>query len=127
LDSGRYDFNTNDRFLQIFELTFDLSVFSFLVPLSVGATVYFLPHKGIAYLEVADTLETNGPTEATIFCLRYEWQRGEAPHPQGKESFRSANLWRVWMPLSLKENSLDEEGELCLTGDQVTLATGTAL
>jgi len=37
LESGRYDFNRNDRFLQMFELTFDPSVFSFLVPLSVVA------------------------------------------------------------------------------------------
>ena len=58
LESGRYDFNRNDRFLQMFELTFDLSVFSFLVPLSVGASFYPLPQKEMAYLEVADILET---------------------------------------------------------------------
>ena len=45
LESGRYDFNRNDRFLQMFELTFDLSVFSFLVPLSVGASFYPIPRK----------------------------------------------------------------------------------
>src|SRR5436190_1177938 len=142
LESGRYDFHRNDRFLQMFELTFDLSVFSFLVHLSVGASFYPIPRERMAYLEVADTLETGeitvalmvpsvitylkpyfgeinlpkmryslfcgealyhetlcgwakcvpyakienlyGPTEATIFCLRYEWQRGESLHPQGK-------------------------------------------
>src|SRR5262245_22778583 len=66
LQSGRYDFNSNDRFLQMFELTFDLSVFSFLVPLSVGATFYPIPHKGMAYLEVADTLETREITVALM-------------------------------------------------------------
>ena len=66
LESGRYDFNRNDRFLQMFELTFDLSVFSFLVPLSVGASFYPVPRKGMAYLEVADTLETREITVALM-------------------------------------------------------------
>lgn len=180
LESGRYDFNRNDRFLQMFELTFDLSVFSFLVPLSVGASFYPLPHKGMAYLEVADTIETReisvalmvpsvinylkpyfgeirlpkmryslfcgealyqetlsgwaecvpsakienlyGPTEATIFCLRYEWQRGEAPHPQGKGIVPIGKPMEGMDAFILKENSLHEEGELCLTGEQITLA-----
>src|SRR4029077_4934987 len=43
LESGRYNFHRNDRFLQMFELPFDLSVFSFLVPLSVGASFYPIP------------------------------------------------------------------------------------
>src|SRR5437867_9499535 len=179
LESGRYDFNRNDRFLQMFELTFDLSVFSFLVPLSVGAGFYPIPRKRMAYLEVADTLETReitvalmvpsvinylkpyfgeinlpkmryslfcgealyhetlcgwakcvpyakienlyGPTEATIFCLRYEWQRGELPHPQGKGIVPIGRPMEGMDAFKINENSLDEEGELCLNGEQVTL------
>ena len=179
LESGRYDFNRNDRFLQMFELTFDLSVFSFLIPLSVGASFYPLPGKGIAYLEVADILETKeitvalmvpsvinylkpyfgeinlpkmkyslfcgealyhetlsswakcvpqakienlyGPTEATIFCLRYEWQRGEAPHPQGKGIVPIGRPMEGMGAFKMSDNSLAEEGELCLSGEQVTL------
>ena len=179
LESGRYDFNRNDRFLQMFELTFDLSVFSFLVPLSVGASLYPIPRKGIAYLEVADTLETKeitvalivpsvinylkpyfgeiklpkmkyslfcgealyhetlaswakcvphakienlyGPTEATIFCLRYDWERGELPHPQGKGIVPIGRPMEGMDAFKINENSLDEEGELCLSGEQVTL------
>ena len=179
LESGRYDFNRNDRFLQMFELTFDLSVFSFLVPLSVGASFYPIPRERMAYLEVADTLETReitvalmvpsvinylkpycgeinlpkmryslfcgealyhetlcdwakcvsyakienlyGPTEATIFCLRYEWQRGESPHPQGKGIVPIGRPMEGMDAFKINENSLDEEGELCLTGEQVTL------
>ena len=179
LESGRYDFNRHDRFLQMFELTFDLSVFSFLVPLSVGASFYPIPRKGIAYLEVADTLETReitvalmvpsvinflkpyfgeihlpsmryslfcgealyhdplsswatcvphakienlyGPTEATIFCLRYEWQRGESPHPQGKGIVPIGRPMEGMDAFKINDNSLDEEGELCLNGAQVTL------
>src|SRR5437016_77932 len=179
LESGRYDFNRNDRFLQMFELTFDLSVFSFLVPLSVGASFYPIPRKGIAYLEVADTLETReitvalmvpsvinylkpyfgeinlpkmryslfcgealyhetlsgwaqcvpyakienlyGPTETTIVCMRYEWQRGESPHPQGKGIVPIGRPMEGMDAFKINENSLDEEGELCLNGEQVTL------
>jgi amino acid adenylation domain-containing protein len=179
LESGKYDFNRHDRFLQMFELTFDLSVFSFLVPLSVGASFYPIPRKGIAYLEVADILETReitvalmvpsiinylkpyfgeinlpkmryslfagealyheilsswaicvpyaqienlyGPTEATIFCLRYEWQRGEALHPQGKGIVPIGKPMEGTGAFKINENSLDEEGELCLNGEQVTL------
>jgi D-alanine--poly(phosphoribitol) ligase subunit 1 len=178
LESGKYDFNRNDRFLQMFELTFDLSVFSFLVPLSVGASFYPIPRKGIAYLEVADILEIReitvalvvpsvinylkpyfgeihlpkvkyslfcgealyhetlsswakcvprakienlyGPTEATVFCLRYEWQRGEPPHPQGKGIVPIGRPMEGMDAFKIQANSLDEEGELCLNGDQVT-------
>jgi D-alanine--poly(phosphoribitol) ligase subunit 1 len=179
LESGKYDFNRHDRFLQMFELTFDLSVFSFLVPLSVGASFYTISRPSIAYLEVADTLETReitvalmvpsvinflkpyfgeinlpkmryslfcgealyhetlsswatcvpyakienlyGPTEATIFCLRYEWQRGESPHPQGKGIVPIGRPMEGMDAFKMNENSLDEEGELCLNGAQVTL------
>jgi len=180
LESGRYDFNRNDRFLLMFELTFDLSVFSFLVPLSVGASFYPLPQKGMAYLEVADILETReisvalmvpsvinylrpyfgeinlpkmryslfcgealyhetlsawagcvpyarienlyGPTEATIFCLRYEWQRGEAAHPQGKGIVPIGKPMEGMDAFVVRENNVHEEGELWLTGEQVTSA-----
>src|SRR5215471_20228854 len=178
LESGRYDFNRNDRFLQMFELTFDLSVFSFLVPLSVGASFYPIPRKRIAYIEVADTLETReitvalmvpsvinylkpyfgelnlpkmkyslfcgealyhetlaswakcvpyakienlyGPTEATIFCLRYEWQRGESPHPQGKGIVPIGRPMEGMDAFKANDATSDEEGELCLSGGQVT-------
>lgn len=179
LESGRYDFKSHDLFLQMFELTFDLSVFSFLVPLSIGASFYPIPRKGITYLEVADILETReitvaltvpsvinylrpyfgemtfpkmkyslfcgealyhetlagwaqcvpnakienlyGPTEATIFCLRYEWERGEPPHPQGKGIVPIGQPMEGMDAFKLRETTEDEEGELCLSGEQVTL------
>ena len=179
LESGRYEFNSNDRFLQMFELTFDVSVFSFLVPLSVGASLYPIPRKGIAHVEVADTLETReitvalmvpsvinylkpyfgeinlpkmryslfagealyhetlsswakcvpyakienlyGPTEATIVCLRYEWQRGESPHPQGKGIVPIGRPMEGTDAFILDHRSAGEEGELCLSGELVTL------
>jgi len=179
LESGKYDFNCNDRFLQMFELTFDLSVFSFLVPLSVGASVCPIPRKEMASLEVADTLETReitvalmvpsvinflrpyfgeinlphvryslfcgealyhetlagwaqcvphakienlyGPTEATIFCFRYEWRRGESAHAKGKGIVPIGRPMEGMQAFKLSDDASDEEGELCLSGDQVTL------
>jgi amino acid adenylation domain-containing protein len=178
LESGRYDFTRHDRFLQMFELTFDLSVFSFLIPLSVGASFYPLPRKGIACLEVVDILETQeisvalmvpsvinylkpyfgelslpriryslfcgealhhdtlsawsacvpsakienlyGPTEATIFCLRYEWQRGELPHPHGKGIVPIGTPMRGVEAFIRTEDGGPGPGELCLIGEQVT-------
>jgi amino acid adenylation domain-containing protein len=179
LESGRYDFTRNDRFLQMFELTFDLSVFSFLVPLSVGASFCPIPRVDMAYLEVAEVLQARqitvalmvpsvinfmkpyfgeislpqmryslfcgealyhetlcswancvpnakienlyGPTEATIFCMRYDWQRGEASHPQGKGIVPIGRPMEGMHAFTLSDSGDDEEGELCLSGEQVTL------
>jgi len=41
------DTNENDRWLQMFDLSFDLSIFSFLVPLLQGACVYTIPKNQI--------------------------------------------------------------------------------
>jgi D-alanine--poly(phosphoribitol) ligase subunit 1 len=38
-----------DRFLQLFDLTFDLSIYSYLVPLIAGACVYTIPKNEIKY------------------------------------------------------------------------------
>jgi D-alanine--poly(phosphoribitol) ligase subunit 1 len=133
-----YDFRARDRFLQMFELTFDLSVMSFFVPLCVGASCYVIPESRFAaatalkvlqefkitvalmvpsmlvFLEshlekrirlphlrrslfcgeaLPDSLvqkwrlaapnsaieNVYGPTEATIFCLRYPWDPESSP------------------------------------------------
>ncbi|MBN1185300.1 MAG: AMP-binding protein [Bacteroidales bacterium] len=47
----------NDRCLQCFDLTFDVSVQSFLVPLTRGACVYTIPHDQIKYSYVYGLLE----------------------------------------------------------------------
>jgi len=62
LDDGLYDFTPEDRFLQTFELTFDLSIFSTLVPLCVGACCYVLPNEGIGPLKVYEWLEDHAIT-----------------------------------------------------------------
>jgi len=47
----------NDRCLQCFDLTFDVSVQSFLVPLTKGACTYTIPHDQIKYSYVYGLLE----------------------------------------------------------------------
>lgn len=46
----------SDRCLQMFELTFDMSVVSFLAPLLKGACVYTLSKNGIKYFEIVKLL-----------------------------------------------------------------------
>lgn len=54
---SNYDFGPEDRFLQVYELTFDVSVFSFFMPLLVGACCYSLPDKGIKFMKTAEYLQ----------------------------------------------------------------------
>jgi amino acid adenylation domain-containing protein len=49
--------NENDRCLQSFDLTFDVSIQSFLVPLIRGACVYTIPHDQIKYSYVYGLLD----------------------------------------------------------------------
>ena len=46
-----------DRCLQCFELTFDLSVFSYLIPLLKGACVFTVPSNVIKYSYIAELME----------------------------------------------------------------------
>lgn len=60
------ELDENDRMLQMFELTFDVSVVSFLYPLTLGACVYTVPQKGMKYLNVLDIMERHRLTFAAI-------------------------------------------------------------
>jgi D-alanine--poly(phosphoribitol) ligase subunit 1 len=53
---NHYDFNEKDRFLQVYELSFDVSVFSFFMPLLTGGCCYVLPSQGIKYLKIMEYL-----------------------------------------------------------------------
>jgi len=56
----------NDRFLQMFELTFDFSVFCYVAPLCLGACVYTIPISGVRYTNVYISLEENEITFASL-------------------------------------------------------------
>jgi len=45
-----YEINENDRFLQMFEFTFDMSLLSYLTALSIGACVFTVPENVIKYM-----------------------------------------------------------------------------
>lgn len=57
VDGMKLDINEHSLFLQIFELTFDLSVFSFLVPLIYGASVFILPKTPFKQMAAIQLIE----------------------------------------------------------------------
>lgn len=61
-----WELDEHDRMLQMFELTFDVSVVSFLYPLTLGACVYTVPQKGMKYLNVLDIMERYRLTFAAV-------------------------------------------------------------
>jgi D-alanine--poly(phosphoribitol) ligase subunit 1 len=65
--------NETDRCLQCFDLTFDVSVQSFLVPLTRGACTYTIPHNQIKYSYVYGLLEDHHLTfgAMTPSMIRY--------------------------------------------------------
>lgn len=175
-----YDLNETDRFLQMFELTFDLSIMSYLIPLCVGASVFTVPSGEIKYTAAYSILEEHqitvalmvpsilmflkkyfdeirlknmryslfcgealysdlarqwaecvpnaliqnvyGPTEATIFCLTYDWKKKDKNKDYngivciGKPM---KNMQAIVVDEHHAEVAAGLFGELCLAGDQV--------
>ncbi len=173
--------DSSDKCLQMFELTFDLSVMSYLAPLLRGACVYTIPKNKIKFNYIADLLEEHhltvalmvpsiihylrpyldevncesmkfslfcgealpldvtsewsksipnakimnvyGPTEDTIFCTHYTYERSE-------ENKASNGLLCIGKAMNgtftiiVNENKQilgpGEKGELCLGGVQLT-------
>lgn len=62
VDSMMLDIKEDSCFLQVFELTFDLSVFSFLVPLLYGASVYTLPKTPFKQMTAIQAIEEQNIT-----------------------------------------------------------------
>lgn len=52
-----FSLSPSDRCLQMFDLTFDLSVVSYLLPLMNGACVYTIPHEGVKYNNIFSVLD----------------------------------------------------------------------
>jgi D-alanine--poly(phosphoribitol) ligase subunit 1 len=181
LDTGSYQFSPEDCFLQMFELTFDLSVMSLFTPLAVGGCCCVVPEKGISYLNVLDILDREeitvalmvpsmlsylsrffdeiqfdrlryslfcgealpqslthrwskcvpnasvqnvyGPTEATIWCLRYDWTEndGAAEAVNGVVAIGRPipGMDAVVVDELLRPVKRGERGEICLIGPQL--------
>ena len=58
--------DATDRFLQMFDLTFDVSVASYLIPLLIGACTYTVPAEGIKYMSVYKVIQKYRITFASI-------------------------------------------------------------
>jgi D-alanine--poly(phosphoribitol) ligase subunit 1 len=58
--------NEEDRILQMFELTFDLSVMSYLVPLLYGSCVYTIPKNKIKYNYIYELMDEHNLTVALM-------------------------------------------------------------
>lgn len=56
------DITPNDRCMQVFDLTFDVSVQSYLVALTRGACVYTVPYGQVKYLYAASLIQEQGIT-----------------------------------------------------------------
>ncbi len=114
-DELGYIITEDDRFLQMFDLTFDLSVMSYLVPLCAGACVYTIPEKGMKYTNVFGVLEEYRITfalmvpsiltflrqyfdEINLPDMRYSLFCGEALHKD------VAVEWQACVPNAVIEN-----------------------
>jgi D-alanine--poly(phosphoribitol) ligase subunit 1 len=176
-----FHINQNDRCLQCFDLTFDVSVQSYLVPLTRGACTYTIPHDQIKYsyiyglfeehkltfgamapsmirylrpyldeinvpsmryniltaeaspLELinewskcipnAELFDFYGPTEATIYCTYYKFNRnGTNKHLNGLSSIGKPmnGLAAIIIDEERKILGANQKGELCISGEQLT-------
>jgi D-alanine--poly(phosphoribitol) ligase subunit 1 len=61
-----YQIDSNDRVLQMFDMTFDLSLMSYIVPLLRGACVYTVPPGSIKYTAIYDIFEEHEITVALM-------------------------------------------------------------
>jgi amino acid adenylation domain-containing protein len=57
-----YDFNFNDKFLQSYELSFDVSVFSIFCAWNVGAAVYVVPESNAKHIAIFKTIQQHNIT-----------------------------------------------------------------
>ncbi len=176
-----YSINEADRCLQMFELTFDLSVMSYLIPLLKGACVYTIPKGKIKYSYIFELLDEQeltvalmvpsilnylrpyfseidcprlryslfcgealheniidewskcvpnaqidnvyGPTEDTIFCTRYTYNRDEKNDSHngilsiGRSMLNNHAI--VFNDIN-EPAGYSQIGELCLAGEQLT-------
>lgn len=61
-----YTMDESDKCLQCFDLTFDLSIMSYLIPLLKGACVYTVPPESIKYTYIGGLIEDEGLTFALM-------------------------------------------------------------
>ncbi len=106
---NEYDFSPEDRFLQTYELSFDVSVFSTFMPWLIGACTYVVSDTGIKYLNILKLLKEKEITVCSMVpgVLRYiEKYLPELKLPALRFSFFSGDAllhqlavkWKTCMP-----------------------------
>ena len=103
LDSLNLNINENDRCLQMSELTFDVSITSFIYPLTKGACVYTVPRGVVKFTYVYELLENQKITVAQLVpsLLNYlQKYFDEIYLPYVKYTFLTAEA----LPLKLAED-----------------------
>lgn len=127
-----YDITHSDRFLQMFDLTFDLSVMSYLAPLLKGACVYPVPAEGMKYMSIYTLLEDQEITfslmvPSMLSYLRPYFEDINLPHLRhslfcGEALYADiAAEWQQCVPNALIQNVYGptEATIFCLTYDCV--------
>ena len=79
-----YEVTEQDHILQCFDLTFDLSIMSYLVPMLRGACVYTVPYEGVKYLSIIQLMSEHAisialMTPSTIQYLRPYFEEFDFP------------------------------------------------
>lgn len=80
-----YTLNEEDKFLQMFDFTFDISVLCYVLPLCVGASVHTIPLDSIKFFAIYQMLEKQNITVAVmvpsvISFLRPYFPKINLPH-----------------------------------------------
>ncbi len=110
---SNYTFNETDKFLQPYELTFDVSVFAMFMPWFVGACCYAVPQEGIKYLNIVKTLQQHKITVCSMVptVLPYiEKYLHQLQLPDLRYSFFSGDA--LYQDLAVKWKACFPNGEL---------------
>lgn len=112
---SEYDFNPSDRFLQAYELSFDVSVFSVFCAWNVGASVYVVPDSNAKHIDIFKSIQQNRITVASFVpsvLSLIEKYLSEFNFPDLRYSFFSgdalkhslAKKWKACLPNGLIHN-----------------------
>lgn len=110
-----YAINDEDRFLQIFDFTFDVSVQSYVLPLVKGASIFTVPQTEIKFMSALKILTTHQITFAklvpsTLHYFKPYFERINLPHLKyslfsGEAlSYTLAKEWSKCVPNASVEN-----------------------
>lgn len=110
---SNYVFQPDDRFLQPYECTFDVSVFSIFMPWYVGACCYVVPSDGIKYLNIIKFLNDHHITVCSLVptvLVFLEKHAHSLSFPSLRYSFFSGDI--LYHDLAVKWKSYTPNAEL---------------